>query len=722
MADTASIGTIAPAELRWLFPSYARSRDRGALPVQRVKRVLDLVVCLALLPFAAVMLLACAIAIRLESPGPVLERASCTGRGGRSFRRYRLRTVRDDGPLRALEVVREPEVTRVGRVLRVTGLAALPQLFNVLRGEMSLVGPRPTAHPPGSGRLWYTARYEVKPGIVSAAQVSARAGATFEDRLRLDIAYVRDGTIALDLQILLRAAGIVARRWRDLVVPDDDVVAAVAARARAQVQRPLAAYWRARGILLATSDAVAIVAAVGIAYWVRFGMGLRLPGAHTSPPADLAHAVLYAKSAAILAAVWLFGLRREGEYHSGLRGSSAPTVRLTAIGSSGAYALGMLMVVGFMYRDLLLSRQVFVVGAALALVMIVGVRTLFGAIDRRIAGRGLLASRVLIAGTGGSACAFAATLRREAPWMDVVGYLSDGEAVDCADIRVLGSVRDVAQVHARVKFDTIVLASPRLAVEAMQEPSEPATSLVNFCEQHDIALYMLSGSYSVAVSPEEITSFFGMPLIRLKDASLDPMYALVKRVVDVAVALAIILLGLPAWLALAAAVKLTSPGPLFFTQLRTGQGGRPFRMYKFRSMAADAEKQLEQLVDLTRLDEPVFKLRNDPRVTPIGAWMRRTGMDEIPQLLNVLKGEMSLVGPRPEEARLVDRYTAWQRRRLKARPGITGYQQIKNRGGTSLAERVEHDLVYLKHQSMTLDLYILCRTPIVLIRGSGITH
>lgn len=721
MADVATIGAIAPAELRWFFPANVRSRDRGASSVQRAKRALDIVICIALLPLAALMLLLCAIAIRLESPGPLLERATCTGRGGRSFRRYRLRTVRDDTPRAALEVGRDPEVTRVGRVLRVTGLAALPQLFNVLRGEMSLVGPRPMSHRPGTGRLWHTARFEVRPGIVSAAQVSASPLATFEDRLRLDIAYVRDGTISLDLQILLQAAGIVARRWWELVEPEV-FVSDVAARALAQVRRPLAAYWRARGVLVAASDATAIVAAVAIAYEIRFDLGLRLPGASGSVPADVAHALLYAKSASILAAVWLLGLRREGEYQSGLRGSAAPTVRLAAIGSSGAYALGMVMVVGFMYRDLLLSRQVFVVGAALAMAMIVGVRALFGAIDRRMAGSGLLAGRVLIAGTGVSACAFAATLRREAPWMQVAGFLSDGEPAGRGAAPVLGSVRDVAQVHARAKFDTIVLASPSMSVEAMQAPSEPGTSLVNFCEQHGIALYMLSGSYSVAVSPEEITSFFGMPLIRLKDASLDPLYAVVKRAVDVAAASTILLLGLPVWLALGAAVKLTSPGPLFFTQLRTGQGGRPFRMYKFRSMTADAESRLHQLVDLTRLDEPVFKLKNDPRVTPLGAWMRRTGMDEIPQLLNVLKGEMSLVGPRPEEARLVDRYTAEQRRRLKARPGITGYQQIRNRGGTSLAERVEHDLVYLKHQGMALDLYILCKTPIVLIRGSGITH
>jgi exopolysaccharide biosynthesis polyprenyl glycosylphosphotransferase len=256
----------------------------------------------------------------------------------------------------------------------------------------------------------------------------------------------------------------------------------------------------------------------------------------------------------------------------------------------------------------------------------------------------------------------------------------------------------------------------------MECDNESWVHLLNFCEEKEISLYIVSGSFSAAVSAGEVASFSGRPVIRLKDASLDPTYRVVKRAFDVACALTGLIGGLPVWLVVAALVKLTSPGPLLFIQWRAGQHGRPFRMYKFRSMRPDAEEQLAALVDLSSLKEPVFKLKNDPRVTPIGRWMRRTGIDEIPQLYNVLIGDMSIVGPRPEESRLVDCYTPSQRRRLKAKPGITGYQQIKNRGATSLAERVKYDLVYLKHQSLALDLYIMCNTPLVLLRGSGITH
>jgi lipopolysaccharide/colanic/teichoic acid biosynthesis glycosyltransferase len=142
-------------------------------------------------------------------------------------------------------------------------------------------------------------------------------------------------------------------------------------------------------------------------------------------------------------------------------------------------------------------------------------------------------------------------------------------------------------------------------------------------------------------------------------------------------------------------------------------------MYKFRSMVEDAEERLGELVDFDKIEEPVFKLSEDPRVTPVGKFLRRTSLDETPQMINVLLGSMSLVGPRPEQVELVARYTPWQRRRLKAKPGITGYQQVMSRGDLSLARRIEYDLYYLKFQSLFLDLYILFKTLIVVLRGDG---
>lgn len=199
-----------------------------------------------------------------------------------------------------------------------------------------------------------------------------------------------------------------------------------------------------------------------------------------------------------------------------------------------------------------------------------------------------------------------------------------------------------------------------------------------------------------------------------------PVYHAAKRLADLVLALLGIGLGLPLWLAIAVLVRLTSPGSVIYSQIRVGFRGRSFRIYKFRSMVMDAHAQLKDLVDLDRLDVPGFKLKDDPRVTPLGRFLRRTGLDEIPQLWNVLRGDMSLVGPRPELPEYVARYTPEQRRRLDARPGITGYQQIHARG-KPLAGCIRLDLYYLEHQSLRFDLLILLRTVWVVCRGKGVS-
>jgi len=210
-----------------------------------------------------------------------------------------------------------------------------------------------------------------------------------------------------------------------------------------------------------------------------------------------------------------------------------------------------------------------------------------------------------------------------------------------------------------------------------------------------------------------------VPLLLLRDSTQHPTYTAVKRVLDIILSLMVLTLGAPLWIGIAIAIKLNSKGHVLYVQERIGMNGKPFRMLKFRSMVDGADEQLDELVDFSSMEEPVFNIRKDPRVTPIGAILRRTSLDEIPQFINVLKGEMSVVGPRPERTELVQLYNAYQWRRLKAKPGITGYQQVMSRGDPSLAKRIEYDLFYLKNQSLWFDLNILLKTTIVVARGDG---
>ncbi len=196
-------------------------------------------------------------------------------------------------------------------------------------------------------------------------------------------------------------------------------------------------------------------------------------------------------------------------------------------------------------------------------------------------------------------------------------------------------------------------------------------------------------------------------------------YAFWKRVLDVIGSFVIIVLLSPLLVAIAILVKLTSPGPVIYKQQRVGRGGRTFTFYKFRSMYQDADRRLQEVLAQNEKSGPIFKMKNDPRVTPVGRFLRKYSLDELPQLFNVLKGDMSLVGPRPPLPREVEQYDDRALQRLSVLPGITCLWQICGRSDTSFEEWLELDTLYVENMSFWLDLKILMKTPLSVIRGEG---
>jgi len=216
-------------------------------------------------------------------------------------------------------------------------------------------------------------------------------------------------------------------------------------------------------------------------------------------------------------------------------------------------------------------------------------------------------------------------------------------------------------------------------------------------------------SIGARVHEQEVT-----PEIRMSRSTL-----VLKRLIDVAAAATGLILLSPLLILTALAIRLDSRGSVVFAQIRAGLGGRPFRMCKFRTMVSKAESMLEDVVALDALREPVFKLRDDPRVTRIGRIIRRTSLDELPQLVNVLKGDMSLVGPRPEQVELVERYTREERIRLAVKPGMTGPMQVFGRGQLTFEERLALERDYVENLSLARDLRILALTLPAVIAGDG---
>jgi len=265
--------------------------------------------------------------------------------------------------------------------------------------------------------------------------------------------------------------------------------------------------------------------------------------------------------------------------------------------------------------------------------------------------------------------------------------------------------------------DEVVLALPIRSFHTY------ASQIAAACEQQGIIVRFLPNIFDLKESRHRSDEFDGDPLIS-HDTTITDFWGLtIKRAIDIVVSLSAIILISPVMLLAALLVKLTSPGPIFFVQKRLGLNKRMFNIYKFRTMVVDAEARLKDLEHLNEANGAVFKIKKDPRVTFIGAFLRKTSIDELPQLFNVLKGEMSLVGPRPLQVRDYELFEThcgdWQRKRFSVRPGITCLWQIKGRSSTTFEKWMELDLQYIRTWSLWLDLEILAKTVPAVLRGSG---
>jgi exopolysaccharide biosynthesis polyprenyl glycosylphosphotransferase len=238
------------------------------------------------------------------------------------------------------------------------------------------------------------------------------------------------------------------------------------------------------------------------------------------------------------------------------------------------------------------------------------------------------------------------------------------------------------------------------------------------CQDRDIRLRVVPDLFDVVMIRATLTEIDDIPLIGLRDPVITGYQSLVKRVFDLLVAAFLLVLSAPLFVLVPLAILWDSRGrgPVFFVQQRVGENGRLFCMYKFRSMVPDAPERLAELVDLARLPEPVYKLPRDPRVTRVGRWLRRTSLDELPQLINVLVGDMSLVGPRPERPPFVRQFREripQYMRRHRVKSGMTGWAQVNGwRGNTSIEKRIEYDLYYIGNWSLRLDLKIMWLTVV----------
>jgi exopolysaccharide biosynthesis polyprenyl glycosylphosphotransferase len=346
-------------------------------------------------------------------------------------------------------------------------------------------------------------------------------------------------------------------------------------------------------------------------------------------------------------------------------------------------------------------------------------RTAMRSLLKRVRLHGRNLRDMLIVGTNARAVQFAEKMRQNpALGYRVMGFV-DQDWSGLTDFRRSGFelACDFDSLPAFLRanvVDEVVVTLP------MRSFHSRASEIATLCEEQGIVIRFISNLFDLKKARSRAEEFDGDSLITHYTGGLQGWPVVFKRVVDIVFSLGMIILLLPLFLLTAVLIKLTSRGPAVFVQKRLGLNKRHFGIYKFRTMVVDAEKRMSEIEHLNEVTGPVFKIKNDPRITALGRILRKTSIDELPQLFNVLKGDMSLVGPRPLPIRDYEGFNEdWQRRRFSVRPGITCLWQIGGRSSISFEKWMELDLQYIDKWSLRLDLEILVKTIPAVLRGSG---
>jgi exopolysaccharide biosynthesis polyprenyl glycosylphosphotransferase len=325
--------------------------------------------------------------------------------------------------------------------------------------------------------------------------------------------------------------------------------------------------------------------------------------------------------------------------------------------------------------------------------------------------RGRNLRNIVVIGEGLEAAAVGDRIEQEPSLGYRLARIIDVKLFKAPEISVIDQL-NIVMAHQPV--DEVFLALPTNKYGPLAE------AVIHYCEEQGIIVRVRTETFNLQVARSFVDDLHGIPVMTIQSGPADTWQLAMKRLIDVLGSAVLLIALAPLFAIVALLIRIDSPGPVFFTQERVGFNKRRFRMLKFRTMVAEADKQQETLEHLNEANGPVFKIRNDPRITPIGAFLRRFSIDELPQLINVLKGEMSLVGPRPLPVRDVERIEIrWHKRRFSIKPGLTCLWQVNGRSEIGFEDWVRMDLEYIDRWSLALDVVILMKTIPAVFKGPG---
>ena len=386
------------------------------------------------------------------------------------------------------------------------------------------------------------------------------------------------------------------------------------------------------------------------------------------------------------------------------------------IATASTAGVMIIIVASLIFRPMLYSRLVFLYTAVLVTIYLGSSRLLILWGRDYLRHYGIGVQRVLLVGAGDVGRMVMRTVAARPDYgLKLVGFLDDHPAKMATDIgrfKALGPVDTAKDVIRSAAIDRVIICLPWQSHRTIQR-------LLHQCEQMGVAAYAVPDLFHLTKDQMRVEELNGIPLLSTRALSIRGWNAVLKRAFDIVVGALAAVVALPFALLIALAIRLDTPGPILYSQVRVGKNGEHFRCYKFRSMVRDAEQMREQVALLNESNGPLFKIRNDPRVTRAGKFLRRFSLDELPQLINVLGGEMSLIGPRPNLPGEVEHYEDWMLKRLSVCPGLTGLWQVSGRSDLTFEEMVLLDIYYVENWTMGLDLNILLRSVPAVVQARG---
>jgi len=462
--------------------------------------------------------------------------------------------------------------------------------------------------------------------------------------------------------------------------------------------------------LLRISDLILIVVAFVMAYWVRY----RLQWFLTVDPSNQTDLVTYLPFG--LALVFLLFCSFQFSRVYVYRRDRLWLEEVYAIASATTIGVVVLIILNLAFGQLSYSRLIFLYTAVLVTLLLGISRAVIYTVRGYLRNQGIGLERVVLVGAGDVGLMVMRTIAaRPSLGYELVGFLDDDPDINRTDIgrfQALGPLTNFFDILQNNEIDTAIICLPWRSHRIVAR-------LLHLCEENGVTAQIVPDFFQLTKNQMQVERLNGIPLITTRAVSIAGWNLFVKRALDVTVATVILVLGLPLGALIALCVRFNSPGPIIYSQTRVGRNGRPFQIYKFRSMIADAEAQRDEMADLNEASGPLFKMRDDPRRTAVGRILRRLSLDELPNVINVLRGEMSLVGPRPNVPEEVSQYKDWHRKRLSVSPGMTGLWQVSGRSDLTFDEMVLLDIYYAENWSMTLDLGILLRTIPKVLGGEG---